>query len=81
MFNDHLSKGECTTLVKTLASCAFPFQCAHGRPSMIPLADLAAATTPNGASKAFETRQAAAIRADEEPSFHQAWTKWKDNRG
>ncbi|KAL8827126.1 MAG: hypothetical protein Q9191_003374 [Dirinaria sp. TL-2023a] len=81
MFNDHLSREECSMLVKTLASCAFPFQCAHGRPSMIPLADLATATLPEGASKAFETRRAAATRADEEPSFQQAWTKWKDSRG
>ena len=80
MFNDHLSKEECTTLVETLASCAFPFQCAHGRPSMIPLADLAATTYPSGAPIAFETRQAAATRTYQEIAFHQAWTKWKDNR-
>lgn len=81
MFNDHLSKEECTTLVQTLASCAFPFQCAHGRPSMIPLVDLAAVTAPSGASIAFETKRAATTRADREPAFHQAWTKWKDVRG
>lgn len=81
MFNDPLSREECSTLVKTLASCAFPFQCAHGRPSMVPLADLATATLPKGTSKAFETRRAAAIRANEEPSFHQAWAKWKDSLG
>ncbi|VUC36670.1 unnamed protein product [Clonostachys rosea] len=40
MFNDVLSQGECTALVKRVSQCAFPFQCAHGRPSMAPLIDL-----------------------------------------
>lgn len=40
MFNDPLSQAECANLVKQLAECAFPFQCAHGRPSMAPLVDL-----------------------------------------
>ncbi|RDA94670.1 hypothetical protein CP533_2473 [Ophiocordyceps camponoti-saundersi (nom. inval.)] len=39
MFNDELSGEECASLVQRLAQCAFPFQCAHGRPSMVPLAD------------------------------------------
>ncbi|PFH60264.1 hypothetical protein XA68_11251 [Ophiocordyceps unilateralis] len=40
MFNDELSAEERVHLVRRLALCAFPFQCAHGRPSMVPLADL-----------------------------------------
>lgn len=40
MFNDALTVGECMNLVKRLATCVFPFQCAHGRPSMVPLVDL-----------------------------------------
>ncbi|KAJ5949662.1 hypothetical protein N7454_001246 [Penicillium verhagenii] len=40
MFNDPLSIDDCRTLVSRLARCAFPFQCAHGRPSMIPILDL-----------------------------------------
>ncbi|KAF2461528.1 hypothetical protein BDY21DRAFT_332455 [Lineolata rhizophorae] len=40
MFNDVLSFNQCETLVRRLATCAFPFQCAHGRPSMVPLVDL-----------------------------------------
>lgn len=40
MFNDALTLGECMNLVKRLATCVFPFQCAHGRPSMVPLVDL-----------------------------------------
>lgn len=40
MFNDILSIPECQQLVAQLAQCAFPFQCAHGRPSMIPILDI-----------------------------------------
>lgn len=40
MFNDVLNKQDCEKLVRRLALCAFPFQCAHGRPSMAPLIDL-----------------------------------------
>ncbi|CAG8891150.1 unnamed protein product [Penicillium egyptiacum] len=40
MFNDPLNIEECQSLVSSLASCAFPFQCAHGRPSMVPILDL-----------------------------------------
>lgn len=40
MFNDPLTVEQCNDLVKRLTDCAFPFQCAHGRPSMVPLVDL-----------------------------------------
>lgn len=40
MFNDQLSREECQELVSRLAQCVFPFQCAHGRRSMVPLVDL-----------------------------------------
>ncbi|KAJ5095267.1 hypothetical protein N7532_007558 [Penicillium argentinense] len=40
MFNDPLSIDECNTLLSRLSRCAFPFQCAHGRPSMVPILDL-----------------------------------------
>lgn len=43
MFNDILTLEECKDLVRRLAACAFPFQCAHGRPSMVPLVDLGGA--------------------------------------
>ncbi|XP_062872269.1 DNA mismatch repair protein Mlh3 isoform X2 [Trichomycterus rosablanca] len=39
-FNDDLSTEECFSLVAALSSCHLPFQCAHGRPSILPLADL-----------------------------------------
>lgn len=40
MFNDPLSKSDCKNLISRLSSCDFPFQCAHGRPSMVPIVNL-----------------------------------------
>ncbi|KAF4431825.1 hypothetical protein F53441_13879 [Fusarium austroafricanum] len=40
MFNDVLTIQQCEELIARLSHCAFPFQCAHGRPSMAPLIDL-----------------------------------------
>jgi DNA mismatch repair protein MLH3 len=40
MFNDVLPMEKCKVLVKRLATCGFPFQCAHGRPSMVALGGL-----------------------------------------
>ncbi|XP_034783940.1 DNA mismatch repair protein Mlh3 isoform X4 [Acipenser ruthenus] len=39
-FNDSLSMEECCRLIESLSVCQLPFQCAHGRPSMLPLVDL-----------------------------------------
>ncbi|KAJ5373443.1 hypothetical protein N7517_005449 [Penicillium concentricum] len=46
MFNDPLNLEECQALVSRLARCAFPFQCAHGRPSMVPILDLRSLSDP-----------------------------------
>ncbi|KAI5116357.1 hypothetical protein M0805_003808, partial [Coniferiporia weirii] len=37
MFNDRLSGEQCRRLIRQLSMTAFPFQCAHGRPSVVPL--------------------------------------------
>ncbi|KAI9355531.1 hypothetical protein BD770DRAFT_391157 [Pilaira anomala] len=37
MFNDVLTKNQCKEIVERLARCDFPFQCAHGRPSIVPM--------------------------------------------
>ncbi|XP_062037505.1 DNA mismatch repair protein Mlh3 isoform X3 [Lepus europaeus] len=39
-FNDGLSLEESRRLIEALSCCQLPFQCAHGRPSMLPLADM-----------------------------------------
>lgn len=49
MFNDPLSLEDCTVLLERLAKCAFPFQCAHGRPSMAPVLDLGSGASPGSA--------------------------------
>ncbi|CAK1544111.1 unnamed protein product [Leptosia nina] len=41
MFGDSLSKSECTGLIESLGSCKTPFQCAHGRPVMAVMMELA----------------------------------------
>ena len=40
MFNDILTSAQCQSLVRSLAQCTLPFQCAHGRPSLVVLANL-----------------------------------------
>jgi DNA mismatch repair protein MLH3 len=45
VFNDELSSQQCTTLVARLAETNFPFQCAHGRPSLVPIVNLARVPT------------------------------------
>lgn len=51
MFNDVLTKEECVVLLGRLAQCTFPFQCAHGRPSMAPLVDLGVGSRVGGWSE------------------------------
>ncbi|EER43509.1 DNA mismatch repair protein [Histoplasma capsulatum H143] len=52
MFNDILSPAECQNLISKLALCAFPFQCAHGRPSMIPIVSLGSSSSSDQTSLA-----------------------------
>jgi DNA mismatch repair protein MLH3 len=56
MFNDVLTLEECKDLVQRLAKCAFPFQCAHGRPSMVPIVDLGVGNTSFGSEMAHEKK-------------------------
>eukprot|EP00039_Didymoeca_costata_P033042 m.40449 g.40449 ORF g.40449 m.40449 type:complete len:787 (+) comp9664_c0_seq2:124-2484(+) len=39
-FGDPLTLEECKELIQDLALCDCPFQCAHGRPTVVPLTDL-----------------------------------------
>ncbi|KAF2740661.1 hypothetical protein EJ04DRAFT_162165 [Polyplosphaeria fusca] len=75
MFNDELSVDECRALVKQLSSCVFPFMCAHGRPSMIPLVNLGTS------GLAIDSGESSGLTpTDPEPctqSFVDAWRKWK----
>jgi DNA mismatch repair protein MLH3 len=69
MFNDELSFVDCKDLIYRLADCTFPFMCAHGRPSMVPIVDLAMKGF-TGDSFGVETRR--------EESFVNAWKKWRN---
>ncbi|KAG9101361.1 DNA mismatch repair protein [Ceratobasidium sp. 370] len=41
MFNDPLDLSQCEHLIQQLSETVFPFQCAHGRPSIAPLTKVA----------------------------------------
>jgi DNA mismatch repair protein MLH3 len=72
MFNDELSREECIDLVSKLADCIFPFMCAHGRPSMVPIVDLSTVGALIDES-GFSGRKVEGSGS----SFVQAWKKWK----
>lgn len=40
MFGDELTRQEALEMIKELSGCELPFQCAHGRPSAVPLASI-----------------------------------------
>ena len=79
MFNDELTMEECSTLVRRLGNCAFPFQCAHGRPSMVPLVKLGVDGSDSvGVGKqAFMLQKVGRERSDGEKSFGAAWRAWR----
>ncbi|MCJ1469680.1 DNA mismatch repair protein [Pseudocyphellaria aurata] len=77
MFNDGLTIEECEVLIKRLALCAFPFQCAHGRPSMIPLVQFESSSLSLvDEITAFGTRQKSTNR-EAEKEFGHAWKTWQ----
>ena len=47
MFGDVLTTAECQQILNALARCELPFQCAHGRPTIVPLLRLAAEDEPS----------------------------------
>jgi len=77
MFNDRLSREQCQTLIAKLAQCAFPFQCAHGRPSMIPLVDLGGSGTEQLRLTAFGASGEYSTGGEEHPTFVEAFSRWK----
>ena len=76
MFNDELSIAQCESLVQRLGLCAFPFQCAHGRPSMIPLVDMSAQLAScDSDTAAFGTRRVAGPDGESQSTFAAAWKR------
>jgi len=39
-FGDELTKKRCEEIIADLGKCQLPFQCAHGRPTVVPLTNL-----------------------------------------
>jgi hypothetical protein len=75
MFNDDLLVDECKKLIRKLGFCHLPFQCAHGRPSMVPVANLEAITTL-GDKEAGHVRQASSGDHYRPKDFSSAWKEW-----
>lgn len=82
MFNDALTRDDCKDLIGRLAGCAFPFQCAHGRPSVVPLVDLG---TCQGVECDVEPEEFAQPMDHDRPSvsrherdFTTAFKQWQD---
>ena len=90
MFNDVLTIGECKNLVQRLAQCKFPFQCAHGRPSMVPLVELGGVGgvgggggfgVGGGGDGGGKGLGGILAQEGEEVGFREAWRRWRGERG
>lgn len=84
MFNDVLTLDECRTLVRRLSACAFPFQCAHGRPSMTPLVQLGESDLSGLSCGKASLGKISRFRDGDggrEKGFGKAWRSWRENLG
>ncbi|KAL1965091.1 hypothetical protein VTN77DRAFT_6004 [Rasamsonia byssochlamydoides] len=83
MFNDVLSIEECENLISRLSRCVFPFQCAHGRPSMIPMLDLTSQMQEDdlGMLDIGYERTKNDLGTESELGFPEAFRAWKDTQG
>ncbi|KAK8433640.1 DNA mismatch repair protein [Phyllosticta citricarpa] len=79
MFNDVLARAECEDLVRQLAGCVFPFQCAHGRPSMVPLVELSSGETGSwgAAGEKGKGKGKEASGASDDEGFVDAFRRWR----
>ncbi|KAF7171437.1 hypothetical protein CNMCM5623_003795 [Aspergillus felis] len=80
MFNDALTTEECESLIGRLARCVLPFQCAHGRPSMIPILDLREGEESLGKSGECEYGYEYEYERNEgrrQPDFLEAFRSWQ----
>lgn len=74
MFNDALTLDECKNLIARLAKCVFPFQCAHGRPSMVPLAEL-------GIGEGLGMMVSRPSKEKVDGGFGDQWRRWRGDNG
>lgn len=83
MFNDKLSLQECEELVRQLAKCAFPFMCAHGRVSMVPLVylgDQEEGQTIGGLGACASSALFDAESLKPQEGFASAYKRWRGRR-
>ncbi|KAF7855428.1 hypothetical protein EAF04_010171 [Stromatinia cepivora] len=83
MFNDELGVDECKELVKRLANCKFPFMCAHGRVSMVPLGEIGMMSRAGANGK--NSLRTAMLNTDQNGEkrdglFGVEWGKWMKRR-
>ena len=82
MFNDFLTLEECRALILRLSACKFPFQCAHGRPSMVPLVDLdLSSESCEVMGFALGKGRPRTDELAEETSFGEMWKRWRLSNG
>jgi DNA mismatch repair protein MLH3 len=85
MFNDVLSTEECEELVLGLGRCVFPFQCAHGRPTLVPLVELGdgGLGLGDGMAVAGGSLGLGGVEGGrgEKEAFGEAFRKWKEKEG
>lgn len=82
MFNDVLSIDQCKALVRKLTECAFPFQCAHGRPSMVPLVELGRSGQVEGSGDVSDGLMFGSVgdgQGAEAESYGKAFKAWRDS--
>ena len=75
MFNDVLNYEECEDVVRKLSNCVFPFMCAHGRPSMVPLVELGRIGQVAGSQHGKVNGEPKG-----EGSFARAWKVWEKGK-
>lgn len=77
MFNDVLDQAQYRDLVRRLAQCDFPFQCAHGRPSLTVLTELDLWDSTDGEGPIVDSYVPANGQKATTSGFRAAWDAWK----
>jgi DNA mismatch repair protein MLH3 len=77
MFNDELSRQDCEDLVERLGMCVFPFICAHGRPSMVPLVRLGGEDSKEDIDRMFVGFGTGENIKSVENGFGEAFRRWR----
>lgn len=87
MFNDPMSREQCERLLRQLGQCVFPFMCAHGRASAVPLVELGFDDDEQSDLQSLESKSSFLKRShfdgkecEEDEGFTAALRKWKQCR-